>query len=74
MTATLRAFGWLAAFALTVTFAQGAAAEEQQKGKVGAKPVETGVVIRGVTLAGPVGNPGTSTGKTWPCFLQEHLA
>lgn len=64
MTATLRAFGCLAAFALTVTFAQAAAAEEHQKGKVAAKPVETGVVIRGVTLAGPVGNPGTSTGKT----------
>ncbi|WP_261331488.1 hypothetical protein [Rhizobium leguminosarum] len=64
MTATLRAFACLADFALTVTFAQGAAAEEHQKGKVAAKPVETGVVIRGVTLAGPVGNPGTSTGKT----------
>lgn len=64
MTASLRAFGCLAAFALTFTLTQGAAAEEHQKGKVAAKPVETGVVIRGVTLAGPVGNPGTSTGKT----------
>jgi len=29
----------------------------------GAKPVESGAVIRGVTLIGPPGNPGTPTGK-----------
>ncbi len=68
MIVTTRTFGFVFAFALMFTVAQSATAAEHHKAKAragaGVTPVETGVVIRGVTLAGPVGAPGTSTGKT----------
>ncbi|SCB39910.1 hypothetical protein GA0061100_12120 [Rhizobium hainanense] len=64
MIMTIRMFGRFSAFALMLTAAQTATAEEHHKAKAGVTPVDTGVVIRGVTLSGPVGAPGTSTGKT----------
>lgn len=68
MTMITRMLGFVSAFALVLSVAQFAAAEEHYKAKAkvraGVTPVETGVVVRGVTLAGPVGAPGTSTGKT----------
>ncbi|MDL2410736.1 protein rhiC [Rhizobium calliandrae] len=64
MTTIVRMFEFVSAFALAVTIGHAVTAEEHHKAKAGVKPVETGVVIRGVTLPGPIGAPGTSTGKT----------
>ncbi|MGG7539856.1 protein rhiC [Rhizobium sp. Nf11,1] len=61
---TVRMLGFAWVFGLAVTAAQTVAAADHHKAKIGVNPVTTGVVIRGVTLAGPVGAPGTPTGKT----------
>ncbi len=37
---------------------------EESSAKAGTTHVTTGVVIRGVTIGGPAGAPGTPTGKT----------
>ncbi|TQX84480.1 MULTISPECIES: protein rhiC [Rhizobium] len=68
MITTTRAFKFVLAVALMFTMVEPGIAGETMKVKnnatAGVTPVETGVVIRGVTLTGPKGQPGSSTGKT----------
>ncbi|RUV77972.1 protein rhiC [Mesorhizobium sp. M1A.F.Ca.IN.020.30.1.1] len=63
MTLNSKAFGLLVGLATAYATVPPTSAEESST-KIGTKPVTTGVVIRGLTIGGLPGAPGTSTGRT----------